>query len=297
MLGRADIGDLVERIDRARADRSRACRDAERAIARGTVGGDGGAERADFHAVSLVGRDLSDRLGAEPEELGRFLDAAVAVRSHVKAKCRVDALKPFGPYVPAALERGLVASGRERHEGRHRAPAHQEPHAALGGELDQLHEPAHRGALDVDCRMVTAGAARVQGSRQEIGDHPDGRRRRVHPAEEPRMTVAHRVRQDGGAEAFQHDLGTDAGSGERLLHERGPFGRSHRREDRCCGDPGEIVGDEIDGLVCEMTEVLGVETRRRGRVGARGHRVFLLPRGRARRGRSGVRWWPSSIAR
>src|SRR5207253_11369118 len=114
VLGRAEIGDLVERIDRARAGRSRAGRDAERAIARDTVGGDGGAERADFHAVSFVGRDLSDRLGAEPEDLGCFLDAAVAGRGHVKAKCRVDALKPFGPYVPAALERGPVASGRER---------------------------------------------------------------------------------------------------------------------------------------------------------------------------------------
>ena len=43
-LGGTEIGDLTERVDRARADGSRARRDAERVHARGAVGGDGGTQ-------------------------------------------------------------------------------------------------------------------------------------------------------------------------------------------------------------------------------------------------------------
>src|SRR5258705_7672220 len=87
-LGVADVGDLVERIDRARADRPGAGGDAEGARTGRAVGGDGGAERIDVDPAALVGGDPMDRLFTEAENLRGLLDAAVAVRGHIEPKPR-----------------------------------------------------------------------------------------------------------------------------------------------------------------------------------------------------------------
>ena len=287
-LGGADLGDLGERIDRARADRPGAGRDAERALAGGAVGGDGGAERADIHPVALVARDPVNRLDAEAEDLGSLLDAAVAVRGHVESESRACVLKALGPYVPAVLERGPVTRGRQRDQGRRRTPAHQQAHAALGGKPDQLHQPPHGGPLDVDRGVVAARAARIQRRREKIGDDADGRWRRVHPAEEPRVAVAHRVGQNGRAESLQHGLRCDAAGAEWLLYQGGALGGTHRVEDGRGAYAGEVVGHEVVRFVGEPAEVLGVERGRRARVGVRGHRVLLLPPGRAARSFGGA---------
>lgn len=60
-LALADIGDLGERIDGARAGGARARRDAERQIAGPPVGGDRFGERADVHPECIVDADRADR--------------------------------------------------------------------------------------------------------------------------------------------------------------------------------------------------------------------------------------------
>ena len=85
------------------------------------------------------------------------------------------------------------------------------------------------------------------------------------------MAVTHRVGQDGGPESLEHGLWRDAGGAEGLLHQGGALGGTHRLEDGRRVDAGEIVGHEIDGLVREPAEVLGVESGRRALVGTSGH--------------------------
>ena len=184
----------------------------------GAVGGDRGAQRGDVHPAALVGGDLVDRVNPEAEDLGRLLDTAVALRGDVEPERRAAACcRPSVAHVPAVLERGAVTGRGERDQGRRRSAAHQKPHAVLGRKPDQLHEPADGGPLDVDRRVVAARAARVHRGGEKVGDDADRCRRRVHPAEEPRMAVAHRVGQDGRAKALEHGVRSDAGGFERLL--------------------------------------------------------------------------------
>ena len=280
-LGGAEVGELVQRVDGARAHGARARGHGERALAAGAVAGDGGAQRAHVHPMLGVGRNPMNRLAAEPEQLGGLLKAAVAFIREIEHEGCPRPLEPVAPHVPAVVARRPMARRREGDERGRRAATRQEPHAARGRESDQLHEPPHGGALDVDRRVVAAGAAWIHGGGEEVGEHADRCRRRVHPAEEARVAVAHGVRQDGGADAMQQGFGIEAGRAERLLHQRGALGRGHRFEHGPLGHAGQIVDDEVDGFMRQTAEVLGIKGgRRRSR-----HREGLRWR---RRGRTGL---------
>ena len=285
----AEVSDLSERIDRARAHGPRAGRHAEWAVALGAVGGDRGAQRGDVHPAALVAGDLVDRANPEAEDLGRLLDTAVTLRGDVEDQRRPRALEPLTPHVPAVLGRRAMARRRERDQRGRGAAARQQPHAPVRGKPDQLHEPAHGGPLDVNGGVVAPGAARVQRRREEVGDDADGRRRRVHPAEEPRVAVAHRVREDGRAEVLQDRFGARAGFAQGLLDERGALVGRHGLKNRARPNRREVVGHEVDGGVSQPAEGFGIE-------GGRRH-DRLLSRGRRRGGRAGARCRPSSIAR
>jgi len=296
-LGGAQVGERVERVDHPRAHRARARRHAERPPARRAIRRDGVAEGGWIHPPSVVDADGVDQLGAQAKELRGLLNAAVPLGGDVEDQRRPRALEPLAPHVPAVLGGRPLARRRQRDQRGRGGAAGQQPHAAVGGEPDQLHEPAHGGPLDVDGRVVAAGAARVQGRRQEVGEDADGRRRRVHPAEESRVAVAHRVREDGRAEALEDRLGAGAGIAEGLLDERGALVGHHGLEDRPRPNRREIVGHEVDGLVSQPAEVLGIEGGWRGRVEARSRHDRLLPRVRRFGGGAGARCRPSSIAR
>jgi hypothetical protein len=92
---------------------------------------------------------------------------------------------------------------RQRGQRRHRASADEKAEAALGREADQLHQPARGAALEIDRGVIAAGTAGIERGGDEIAQHPEWRGRRIHPAEEAGMAVAHGVREDLCAAALE----------------------------------------------------------------------------------------------
>ena len=139
-----------------------------------------------------------------------------------------------------------------------------------------------RQPLDVDRRVVPSRAARVEGRRQEVGHDPHRRRRRVDPAEEPRVAVSHRVGEDLSPDEVEQRLGHHAHLGQRSLEERRPLRRRHGREDGTLADPAEVIGHQVDGGVGEPPELGRIHRQRRRRslrAGRGGCHGRLLPAG------------------
>ena len=80
----ADRRDLRQRIDRAGADRSGRADDQERTVAALAVCGDLTAKLGRVHPLMLVDWNPADRVGSQPEEVGRFLNPGVRLRRRVR---------------------------------------------------------------------------------------------------------------------------------------------------------------------------------------------------------------------
>ena len=170
-LGRAEVGQL------GRAGRWRRCRPCRRWRRRRT----GGARRA---VRGDGARAAPPRPFGSRRRRGRSAPRPRRGRA-ARPPCGGSCGPPRTVEDEGRLAREPVARGRPsrprraarwraaaRHGERgHRAAADQQPHAALGREADQLHQPADGGALQVDGGVVAAGAARIQGRRQQLGEH------------------------------------------------------------------------------------------------------------------------------
>jgi hypothetical protein len=82
----AEVGELVERVDRARADRARGADDEERQVALLAVGCDPFAQRRNEQALLVVRLDPANALGAEAEEVGGLLDPGMRLRGDIGAE-------------------------------------------------------------------------------------------------------------------------------------------------------------------------------------------------------------------
>ena len=103
------------------------------------------AERDRIHPLTIVGRNQSDRVGAEPEEIRGLLDPGVRLGRGVNEQAVAAPRQPFFSHVPASLRR---ARGDEAHEVRHVAAAHEQA-AGVGRKSDQLRDPPHRLRFDL----------------------------------------------------------------------------------------------------------------------------------------------------
>jgi len=184
----------------------------------------------------------------------------VALPREIERQIRAVA-QTIAAHVPAVLEGGAVAGRGESGERGHRAAADEQAHGALGvgGEADELHQPAYGAALQIDRGVVAPGAAGVHGGGQQFGQDAHGRGGRVDPAEEARVAVAHGVRQDLPREGVQDSLRRQASLGEGLLQHGAPLIGRHGAEDGFCGDASQVRGGEVDGPVAQPAELLGVE--------------------------------------
>jgi hypothetical protein len=63
-------------------------------------------------------------------------------------------------------------------------------------KADELGQPAHHRALEIDVGVVPSDDARIHRGGRQRRDDPGGGGRRVDPAEEGRVAVAHGVGQD-----------------------------------------------------------------------------------------------------
>jgi hypothetical protein len=98
--------------------------------------------------------------------------------------------------VMAARRQRATASTREADDRRGGPAAGEQAGARRVREAHELGQPAHHRALEVDVGVIARDDARVhRGCRQRSHDTRGGRRR-VDPAEEGRVAIAHGVRQD-----------------------------------------------------------------------------------------------------
>jgi hypothetical protein len=253
---RAEVGERVEEVDRAGADRARAGDHAERPPAGVPVRRDRGPQGGDVHPMVGAHRDRADVGPAEPKELRRLADAAVSLLGHVQhQRCR-PILQPVLPHVATVDGDRPMARGGQGGERGHRTAADQEASAALGWKADELHQPAHRASFQVGGRMVATGAAGIERGGEELGQHADREGRRVDPAEEAWVAVAHRV----GKELVAHDR-QEVGRRAALVRQRlGQQARTrlrrHRLVDRPSANSLEVIGRQVDREVAEVAEGL-----------------------------------------
>ena len=189
-----DVGERVERVDRAGVDGARRADEQRRQGAARAIGGDRRAQRGRVEPASLE-RHLAHRTAAEAEELQRAPHAAMRLGRHVGDEPR-GAGEAVATDVVAGRRQRAAASAGEADDRRGGRAAGEQAGARRVREADELGQPAHHRALEVDVGVIAGDDARVhRGCRQRSHDAGGGRRR-VDPAEEGRVAVAHRVRQD-----------------------------------------------------------------------------------------------------
>ena len=231
-LALADVGDGVERIDRARQRRAGRRHDRERRDAVRPVLPQGVLEGVHAHPAALVDRQAAQRAPSQPGHLDRAGDRVVRLVGAVHRGAR--ALQA----VLARARDGLLAGGDQGGQvgglpaARERALAEREP--------DELRHPLHGLAVDVVGRAGGRREVRVVGGRQRGAEHADleaggpdvgeeegpGRRHarveHVDGVVQRGLRVAGRLRQ-GGLEASQQ-LAVDLGLRRTRTVERRPGG-------------------------------------------------------------------------
>jgi hypothetical protein len=113
---------------------------------------------------------------------------------HVRDELR-DTGEAVATDVMTGLRQSAAASARQADDRRRGAAAGEEACARRMREADQLGQPAHHGALEVDVGVIAGDDARVHRGCGQRSHHAGEGRRRVDPAEKGRMAVAHGVRQ------------------------------------------------------------------------------------------------------
>ncbi len=172
---RGEIGDGVDRIERARVHVAGLRADNRRAALRLQRRG----QRIRLHPALIVGCDAHQLARAESDQPQRADRGRVhfVADHHAHARCALQAIRLD---VPAGAAQQLVARGRERGEVRHVATG-DEADAGAGGQSEELEQPAPRGLLDDRRRgrhHVEAGVLIPRRSEPLGGDRsPEGRRR------------------------------------------------------------------------------------------------------------------------
>jgi hypothetical protein len=123
-------------------------------------------------------------------------------------------------------------------------------------EAHKFRQPAHHGALEVNVGVIAGHDARVHCSRRQRSHDAGQGRRRVHPAEERRVAVAHGVRQDVARR--RRDQLLQSGRLLRQLHVQKlvPQAIRHGLPDGLRGQRGQVIGDLVDHQVRCAAELL-----------------------------------------
>ena len=194
VLRARDIGECIERVDRAGVHGAGRADEHCRQGAARPIGGDRRAQRGRVEPAFLE-RHLPHRTAAEAKELQGAPHAAMGLGRHVG-----DQLRGTGEAVTTDVMAGrrqrATAGAREADDRRGGPAAGEQAGARLVREAHELGQPAHDRALEVDVGVVARDDARVHRGCRQRSHHAGGGGRRVDPAEEGRVAVAHGVRQD-----------------------------------------------------------------------------------------------------
>ena len=197
----------------------------------------------------------------EPEQLERALHAAVRLGGHVGNEARA-AREPAPAHVVPRGGGGAAAGAGQADDRRRGCPAGEQPGARLVRVPDELRQPAHGRALEVNVGVVARHHARVHRGGRQRRQHTGQRRRRVDPAEEGRVPVPHRVRQHVARHRPGQRLELGRPVRQRQLEQRRAQIVGQRLPDRPSRQRLEVVGHRVDQRVAgtpELVEVAGPE--------------------------------------
>ena len=128
-------------------------------------------------------------------------------------------------------------------------------------EADELGQPAHHSALEVDVGVVAEDGRRIHRGSRQRNDDAGGGGRRVDPAEEGRVAVAHgmwqHVAQRGRHQVVERGRTLRQRQVEQLLAQ----GVGERLPDRARRQRGEVVGDAVHQRVRGAAERLQLRLR------------------------------------
>ena len=263
-MGAADVGELADRVDGARAHAAGGAHHQHRPVPARQVLGNLRPQRVRPQALRGVGGDPPDRVGAQAEEVARLLDPGVGAGGgvHPERRPRPAAARPRGPDLVA--QHG-PAPGQEADEVGHVAAAHQQPAAGLG-IAHQLGHPAHRLRLDLGRhrRELPPADVRVHGRGEQVGQRAERRGGRRDVAHEAGVGVEQRVleQQAGGlGEEVRRRRAARPGA----AHGRAGHGSRRASRPRSAGRSrmlGEELGHPVHQLVAEPAELVRRELER-----------------------------------
>ena len=247
----ADVGELVERIDRARVGGACIADRREGLTSGRDVRLDRSVQRLGADPVQVVDRHEVHLLGPEAEHANRPRHRRVALGREVHD--RTLGLRA-GNRLARAGEGGQV---------RLRAARDEDP-GGLGRPVEPLPEPVDDDELRrARPRGLKPGAGEeVRSGGDEVADDTRPRRTARHEPEEARMVVLARKREHVLLESRQQLLRVGRLLGRRLaqtLLHLGPGRPPPRRPFVEARDP---IDEEVDGAIAEAAHLLGVELER-----------------------------------
>ena len=168
--------------------------------------------------------------------------------------------------VMTALGQRPIPSPREADDRRGGPAARQQAGARRVREAHELGQPAHHRALEVDVGVIARDDARVHRRRRQRGHDAGGRGRRVDPAEERRVAVAHGVGQHIAQRGRDEVVQRCRVLRQRQVQQLFAQGVGERLPDRARGQRSEVVGDAVHERVCGAAERDQLILARRDRV-------------------------------
>ena len=202
-----EVGQVVKRVDGSGLHAPGVRGDEERTVAGPAVGRDLRAQVAQVHPEVGVDGHLAG--AAEPEREGRLFQAGMPLVGHVHGEPGMP-LEPLVPDVPAVDPGAPVTRDLHAMPVRVGSAAEENAVAPVMREAEELHEPPDGQPLQVDGRVLAAGAAGVRDRRREGGQHAQLGCRRVDKGGEAGVILAPPVRQHALVEEFQDLLGRDS---------------------------------------------------------------------------------------
>ena len=190
-LAAAQLREGVQRVDRSGVDRPGGADDDRGGKARRPVLRDRALEEIQADPESLVGLDLAQVPGADPEQVDGLVDAVVDLVGRVDDQLRT-ALSAE-PVLADVAGRHRATRRGESGEVRHRA-ARDEDSLCARRETQQRREPANDLVFDVDRGVVAPPAIRIERGRQVVRGRPDRIGGRVDEPEKAGVRVSERVR-------------------------------------------------------------------------------------------------------
>ena len=185
-----EIGEFVERVDRADVDRARIADEQKRTKPLRAIVGDDARDLAGIEAVQRIRRQDAQRSVSEPRDFERSRDASVRRARRVPDE-------PFGTEESVFADgRPERARARDQHgqEVRRRRPDGDDA-AGFRRHAEEIAKPADDLSFYIDGSVIASSNVRIHRSGKQFGERARRRSAAVDPSEETRVNVAGRVRQ------------------------------------------------------------------------------------------------------